>query len=111
MTCPPPSCRPYYGQVTMSPDLYPASNHLMGPADVYPPSAYLPRPANDQRTNNNYLPSVSYSLDHLDRLEFQVTSGPVPFRFHPVGLKVLKVFIFYFRVRKCCPTSQTQRAA
>lgn len=79
----------------MSPDLYPASNHLMGPADVYPPSAYLPRPANDQRTNNNYLPSVSYSLDHLDRLEFQVTSGPVPFHFHPVGLKVLNVFFCF----------------
>ncbi|TNM86605.1 hypothetical protein fugu_006835 [Takifugu bimaculatus] len=62
---------PYYGQVTMSPDLYPASNHMMGPADVYLPSAYLPRPANEQHTNNNYLPSVSYSLDHLDRLEFQ----------------------------------------
>lgn len=85
------SHRPYYGQVTMSPDLYPASNHMMGPADVYPPSAYLPRPAHDQHTNNNYLPSVSYSLDHLDRLDFQVTSGPVPFRSHPVGLRVLNV--------------------
>lgn len=67
--------RPYYGQVT-SPDLYPANNHLMGPPDVYPPSAYLPRPPNDQHTN--YLPSVSYSLDHLDRLDYQVTSGPAP---------------------------------
>lgn len=51
-------------------------SHMMGPPDVYPPSAYLPRPPNDQHTNN-YLPSVSYSLDHLDRLEYQVTSAPV----------------------------------
>lgn len=77
--------------MTMSPDLYPASNHMMGPADVYPPSAYLPQPANEQHTNNNYLPSVSYSLDHLDRLDFQVTCGPVPCHFHLVGLKVLTV--------------------
>lgn len=63
------SHRPYYGQVTMS--------HMMGPPDVYPPSAYLPQPPNNQHANNNYLPSVSYSLDHLDRLEYQVTSVPV----------------------------------
>lgn len=62
------SHRPYYGQVTMS--------HMMGPADGYPPSAYLPRAASDQHSTNNYLPSVSYSLDHLDRLEYQVTSVP-----------------------------------
>lgn len=52
-------------------------SHLMGPPDVYPPSAYLPRPPSDQHPNSNYLPSVSYSLDHLDRLEYQVTSAPV----------------------------------
>lgn len=87
------SHRPYYGQVTMSADVYPASSHMMGPPDVYPPSAYLPRAPNEQHTNNNnYLPSVSYSLDHLDRLEYQVTSLPLRSApSHPVGLKVLNV--------------------
>lgn len=76
----------------MPPDLYPASGHMLGAADVYPPSAYLPRPAHAQHANShNYLPSVSYSLDHLDRLEFQVTSGLVLLRRRPVGLKVLNV--------------------
>lgn len=76
------SHRPYYGQVTMS--------HMMGPPDVYPPSAYLPQPPNNQHTNNSYLPSVSYSLDHLDRLEYQVTSAPLV-RFNLTGPKVLNV--------------------
>lgn len=40
--------------------------------DVYPPNGYLSRPSNDQHLSNNYLPSVSYSLDHLDRLDLQV---------------------------------------
>lgn len=62
--------------------------HMMGPADVYPPSAYLPRAPNDQHSTSNYLPSVSYSLDHLDRLEYQVTSVLL-LHFNPVGPKVL----------------------
>lgn len=52
-------------------------SHMMGAPDAYPPSAYLPRAPNDQHASSNYLPSVSYSLDHLDRLEYQVTSVPV----------------------------------
>lgn len=45
--------------------------------DVYPPNGYLPRSANDHHLGNNYLPSVSYSLDHLDRLDYQVINGVV----------------------------------
>lgn len=74
----------------MSPDLYSANNHMMRPPDIYLPSAYLPPPHNELHTGSSYLPSVSYSLDHLDRLEFQVTSFPL-FDFYPVGLKVLNV--------------------
>ncbi len=70
MTC--PLHRPYYGHMTVSPDLYSANSHMMMSPDVYPPNGYLPRSSNDQHLGNNYLPSVSYSLDHLDRLDYQV---------------------------------------
>lgn len=56
----------------MSPDPYPANSHMMMSPDVFPPNGYLPRLANEQHSGNNYLPSVSYSLDHLDRLDYQV---------------------------------------
>ncbi|KAM6925389.1 uncharacterized protein FYW49_005542 [Xenentodon cancila] len=62
---------PYYGHMTVSPDLYPANSHIMMSPDVYPPNGYLPTSSSDQHPGNNYLPSVSYSLDHLDRLEYQ----------------------------------------
>lgn len=58
--------------MTMSPDLYPANSQMMMSPDVYPPNGYLGRSSNDQHPGNNYLPSVSYSLDHLDRLDYQV---------------------------------------
>lgn len=69
-----PPYRPYYGHMTMSPDLYSANSRMMMSPDVYPPGGYLARPSNDQQPNINYLPSVSYSLDHLDRLDYQVTA-------------------------------------
>jgi len=45
---------------------------MMSP-DVYTPNGYLPTSSNNQHLGNSYLPSVSYSLDHLDRLEYQVS--------------------------------------
>ena len=67
-----PLHRPYYGHMTMSPDIYSANSHMMMSPDVYQPNGYLPRSSNDQHPGNSYLPSVSYSLDHLDRLDYQV---------------------------------------
>ncbi|XP_031694807.1 uncharacterized protein LOC116377338 isoform X1 [Anarrhichthys ocellatus] len=63
---------PYYGHMTMSPDLYSTNSHMMMSPNVYSPNGYLPRSSNDQHPGNSYLPSVSYSLDHLDRLDYQV---------------------------------------
>ncbi|KAF7646915.1 hypothetical protein LDENG_00180710 [Lucifuga dentata] len=57
----------YYSHLTVSPDLY-SANVIMSP-DIYPPNSCLPRPS--QHPGSNYLPSVSYSLDHLDRLDYQ----------------------------------------
>ncbi|XP_059188534.1 serine/arginine repetitive matrix protein 1-like [Centropristis striata] len=57
--------------MTVSPDLYSANSHMMMSPDVYSPNGYLPRPANEQPVGGGYLPSVSYSLDHLDRLDYQ----------------------------------------
>lgn len=62
----------YYGHMTASPDLYSTNGHLIISPDIYPPNGYLPRLSGDQRTGSNYLPSVSYSLDHLDTLDYQV---------------------------------------
>ncbi|KAM7410747.1 hypothetical protein PAMA_020945 [Pampus argenteus] len=62
---------PYYGHMTMSPDMYSANSRMMMSPDVYPPNGYVSRGSNDQHPGNNYLPSVSYSLDHLDRLDYQ----------------------------------------
>ncbi|XP_029013505.1 uncharacterized protein LOC114859484 isoform X2 [Betta splendens] len=62
---------PYYGHMTMTPDLYPTSGHMMMPPDVYPPNGYLSRASNEQPPGGGYLPTVSYSLDHLDRLDYQ----------------------------------------
>lgn len=67
-----PLRRPYYGHMTMSPDVYSANSRMMMSPDVYQPNGYLPRSSNDQHPGNSYLPSVSYSLDHLDRLDYQV---------------------------------------
>lgn len=64
--------RTYYGHMTVSPDLYPASGHMMMSPDVYQLNGYLPTPSNEQHQGSSYLPSVSYSLDHLDRLDYQV---------------------------------------
>lgn len=60
--------------MTVSPEPYPANSHMMLSSDVYPTN-YLPTASNDQHPGNNYLPSVSYSLDHLDRLDYQVVLG------------------------------------
>nr|XP_020470673.1 uncharacterized protein LOC109968630 isoform X2 [Monopterus albus] len=62
---------PYYGHLTVSPDPYPTNRGMMMSADVYPASSYLARPSHDQHLGPSYLPSVSYSLDHLDRLDYQ----------------------------------------
>lgn len=66
----PPLHRPYYGHMT--PELYATGGHMLMSPDVYPPNGYAARASSDQHPNNNYLPSVSYSLDHLDRLDYQV---------------------------------------
>uniref|UniRef100_A0A3Q3EJY1 Serine/arginine repetitive matrix protein 1-like n=1 Tax=Labrus bergylta TaxID=56723 RepID=A0A3Q3EJY1_9LABR len=65
-----PLHRPYYGHMTVSPDLYTANSRMMMSPDGYAPNGYLAR-SNDQHPGNSYLPSVSYSLDHLDRLDYQ----------------------------------------
>ncbi|KAK2898157.1 uncharacterized protein [Channa argus] len=65
------STGPYYGHMTVSPDLYSTNGRMLMSPDVYTPNGYLPRSLNDQHTGNHYLPSVSYSLDHLDRLDYQ----------------------------------------
>ncbi|KAM4563763.1 uncharacterized protein PAE49_011757 [Odontesthes bonariensis] len=62
---------PYYGHLAVSPDLYSANSHMMMSPDVYAPNGYLPTSSNNQHPGSNYLPSVSYSLDHLDQLEYQ----------------------------------------
>ncbi|XP_041861087.1 uncharacterized protein LOC121652381 [Melanotaenia boesemani] len=71
---------PYYGHMSVSPDMYRANGHMMMSPDVYPPNGYIPTSPNDQHPGNNYLPSVSYSLDHLDRLEYQ---GPEMMPYQP----------------------------
>lgn len=63
--------------MTVSPDLYPANSHMMMSPDVYPPNGYMSRPSSGQQPGTTYLPSVSYSLDHLDRLDYQVTCSAV----------------------------------
>uniref|UniRef100_A0A1A8JIL8 Uncharacterized protein n=2 Tax=Nothobranchius kuhntae TaxID=321403 RepID=A0A1A8JIL8_NOTKU len=68
----------YYGHMTVSPDLYPTNSHLMMSPDVYSPSGYLPTPLSHQHPG--YLPTVSYSLDHLDRLDYQ---GPELLPYQP----------------------------
>ncbi|XP_068199060.1 uncharacterized protein [Antennarius striatus] len=67
---------PYYGHMAASPDLYPTHGHMMMSSDVYPPNGYLARSSDDHLTNSHYLPSVSYSLDHLDRLDYQGSDMP-----------------------------------
>ncbi|XP_039656441.1 uncharacterized protein LOC120559085 [Perca fluviatilis] len=75
------SAGPYYGHMTASPDLYSADSRMMMSPDVYnPPNGYLSRSSNEQHLGNNYLPSVSYSLDHLDRLDYQ---GPEMLPYQP----------------------------
>lgn len=95
--------------MTLSPDIYSASSHMMMPPDVYPPNGYLPR-LNEQHLGNNFLPSVSYSLDHLDRLDYQVSGGVVDVlctsQFNEE--RPSRCF-FNSRVQKCCPTSPTPR--
>ncbi|KAG7519852.1 hypothetical protein JOB18_017331 [Solea senegalensis] len=61
----------YYGHMTMSPDLYSTNSRMMMSSDMYPPNGFLSRPSSDQHPGHSYLPSVSYSLDHLDRLDYQ----------------------------------------
>ncbi|XP_029993845.1 uncharacterized protein LOC115421966 [Sphaeramia orbicularis] len=72
---------PFYGHMPVSPDLYSPSTHMMIPPDVYPSNGYLSRGSGDQQhPANSYLPSVSYSLDHLDRLDYQ---GPEMSSYQP----------------------------
>lgn len=61
----------------MTPELYATGRHVLMSPDVYPPNGYMARAPSEQHHNNNYLPSVSYSLDHLDRLDYQVPSSSV----------------------------------
>ncbi|CAL8369977.1 unnamed protein product [Lota lota] len=64
----------YYGHMTRSPDMY--SDHMMMTtpelclANDYPPSMSA-----DQPSANSFMPTVSYSLDHLDRLDYQAAHG------------------------------------
>ncbi|XP_077410572.1 uncharacterized protein LOC144040328 [Vanacampus margaritifer] len=51
-------------------NVYADNNALMSP-DTYPTNGYLSRGSSTQHHTTNYLPSVSYSLDHLDRLDYQ----------------------------------------
>ncbi|XP_069383703.1 uncharacterized protein [Paralichthys olivaceus] len=74
------SAGPYYGHMTVSPDLYSTNSRMMIPPDVYAPSGYPPRSSNDQHPGSSYLPTVSYSLDHLDRLDYQ---GPEMMPYQP----------------------------
>ncbi|KAM8829617.1 uncharacterized protein ACB058_018161 [Synchiropus picturatus] len=73
------SARPYYGHVTMPADMYPGNNRMMVTHDIFPTNGYMSRGSNEQHQPTNYLPSVSYSLDHLDRLEYQ-GSEMLPFQ-------------------------------
>ncbi|XP_074537922.1 uncharacterized protein LOC141799558 [Halichoeres trimaculatus] len=73
------SAGPYYSHMTVSPDLYSASSRMMMSPDVYPPNGYLTR-SNEQQLGHSYLPSVSYSLDHLDRLDFQQGPEMMPYQ-------------------------------
>uniref|UniRef100_A0A3P9IF89 Uncharacterized protein n=1 Tax=Oryzias latipes TaxID=8090 RepID=A0A3P9IF89_ORYLA len=65
------SAGPYYGHMSVSPDLYPASNHMLMQPEVYSSNGYMPTSSDERHPCNSYLPSVSYSLDHLDRLDYQ----------------------------------------
>ncbi|XP_065817544.1 uncharacterized protein [Labrus bergylta] len=73
------SAGPYYGHMTVSPDLYTANSRMMMSPDGYAPNGYLAR-SNDQHPGNSYLPSVSYSLDHLDRLDYQQAPEMLPYQ-------------------------------
>lgn len=67
--------------MTASPDLYSNDDAMMMPPNAYPTNGYLARSSNEQHPGDNYLPSVSYSLDHLDRLDYQVI-GSILVCFH-----------------------------
>lgn len=110
--------RPYYGHMT--PELYAAGGHMLISPDVYPPNSYTAR-TNDQHPNSNYLPSVSYSLDHLDRLDYQVPScQSILTQVKTFSLFCLFVFFYrdltlilsciLYRVQKCCPTNPILKA-
>ncbi|XP_077937482.1 uncharacterized protein LOC120829633 isoform X2 [Gasterosteus aculeatus] len=66
--------------MTASPDLYSNDDAMMMPPNAYPTNGYLARSSNEQHPGDNYLPSVSYSLDHLDRLDYQ---GPEMLPYQP----------------------------
>ncbi|KAK0146319.1 PDZ domain-containing protein 4 [Merluccius polli] len=63
----------YYGHVTRSPDLY--SDHMMMTPELCIANDYRPSMSADQPSANSYLPTISYSLDHLDRLDYQAAQG------------------------------------
>ncbi|XP_077577835.1 uncharacterized protein LOC144199831 [Stigmatopora nigra] len=52
-------------------NMYATNDGLMMSPEIYPTNGYQFRGSNTQHHATNYLPSVSYSLDHLDRLDFQ----------------------------------------
>ncbi|KAJ3586056.1 hypothetical protein NHX12_012457 [Muraenolepis orangiensis] len=56
--------------MTRSPDMY--SEHMMMTPELCLANDYRPSMSADQPSANSYLPTVSYSLDHLDRLDYQV---------------------------------------
>ncbi|XP_061621171.1 uncharacterized protein LOC133473516 isoform X2 [Phyllopteryx taeniolatus] len=52
-------------------NMYTGNNALMMSQDIYPTNGYMSRGSSTQHHATNYLPGVSYSLDHLDRLDYQ----------------------------------------
>ncbi|XP_057686593.1 uncharacterized protein LOC130912485 [Corythoichthys intestinalis] len=52
-------------------NIYATNNGLMMSPEIYPTNGYQFRGSSTQHHATNYLPSVSYSLDHLDRLDFE----------------------------------------
>ncbi|KAM9828277.1 uncharacterized protein LOC133149984 isoform X2 [Syngnathus typhle] len=51
--------------------MYTGNDNLLMSPDIFPTNGYLSRGSRTQHHTTNYLPSVSYSLDHLDRLDDQ----------------------------------------
>ena len=68
--------RQYYGHMTRSPDMY--SDHMMMTPELCQANEYRPSMSDDQPSAHSYMSTVSYSLDHLDRLDYQVSPVCLP---------------------------------